>query len=103
MPSPNRFYEIAVTFPSMNHKGVKDGDIPGISQDRFSPEDLADFLYHGHGCAWSTGEKLVLEFLLNLCNPGTYGGFNLGHALNVWDPSHMTACLMAMAKIYKGE
>jgi hypothetical protein len=103
MDLEKRFYEMACAFPTMNRKGVQEGDIPGISKGRFNADELAEFVYNGGGCAWSTGEKLVLEFLLNLCNPGAYEGFNLGHALNVWDLSHMTACLMAMAKMYKGD
>lgn len=96
------FYEIACSFPTMVCKGVEDGDIPGISKNRFCADELAEFVYHGHGGSWSTGEKLVLEFLLNLYNSGAYDRFNLGHAMNVWDPTHMTVCLKALARVYCG-
>ena len=102
MTPTQRFYDIACMFPVMNSKGIKLGDIPGISRDRFSPDDLAGFVYEGPGRVWSTGEKLVIEFLLNLYNPGLFNRFNLGFAMNVWDPVHMSACFKAMAQIYNG-
>ena len=103
MRSKNRFYEIAVTFPTMAWKGVEEGRIPGLSPDRFCPEDLWDFLCNGKGGAWSSGEKLVLNFLLNLYSPGAYDGFNLGYAMNTWDEKHVQACLKALARIYSGD
>ncbi|WP_321419615.1 hypothetical protein [uncultured Desulfobacter sp.] len=103
MTFTQRFYEIACMFPVMNNKGVQKGDIPGIRKDRFCADDLAGFIYEGGGRAWSTGEKLVIEFLLNLYNPGAFDKFNIGFAMNVWDPTHMRACFKAMTRIYSGE
>ncbi len=79
------FYEIACMFPVMNYKGLQQGDIPGLRKDYFCTDDLAGFVYEGGGRAWSTGEKLVIELLLNLYSPGAFDRFNLGFAMNVWD------------------
>ncbi|MCP3666111.1 MAG: hypothetical protein GY696_27030 [Gammaproteobacteria bacterium] len=96
----NLFFTLACLFPTLLDKGVKTGAIPGISSDIFNPEKLSEFLYNGGGRAWSTGEKLALKCLLNLYHPGGYEGFNLGHALNTWDSSHVEACITAMTRLY---
>ena len=103
MDLEKRFFEMICAFPTMVRKGVKDGDIPGVGPDWFCADELAEFVYNGGGRAWSSGEKLVLELLLNLYNPGAYDRFNLGHAVNVWDPSHMKGCLLALAIHYGGQ
>jgi len=95
-------YEIACSFPALNRKCVDQGHITGIEPDCFCAETFADFI-NGHAGAWSSGEYLILEFLLNLGSPGTYSGFNMGRAVNVWDGDTMTACFKAVAKIYTGQ
>ena len=95
-----RLYQIACTFPALQRKGVEHGHIPGISPDDFFDLDLAAWLYHGGGQALSHGEFLILEALLNLCNPHLHGKFNLGCALQVLDCDNMQALLSAIVRTY---
>jgi hypothetical protein len=60
-----RLFEIACTFPALQHKGVEKGNIPGITSTDFYDLDLAEYLYNGRGGALSHGEFLILEALLN--------------------------------------
>lgn len=103
MDLERQFYDVACSFPTMRRKGVENGNVPGISKDNFSPDELAEFLYHGRGGVWSTAEKHVLEFLLNLIEPNSYDRFNLGHAMNAWDQAHINACLAALKSLYIDE
>jgi hypothetical protein len=102
-PPTDRIYRIACTFRALTFKGVERGDIPGINPDGFCAGELHDFLYHGGGGLWSSGEVLILQFLLNLHDPHEYKAFNFGHALNVLDSGHMTACIKAAVQYYNGE
>ena len=102
-PPTDKIYRIACTFPALTRKGVAGGDIPGISPDGFCADELHDFLYHGGGGAWSSGEVLILQFLLNLYDPYEYKAFNLGRALIVLDPDNMTACINAAMRHYNGK
>ena len=95
-----RLYEIACSFPALQFKGVEKGDIPGISPSDFFDLDLADYLYNGRGGALSHGEFLILEALLNLCNPDMHTKFNLGDALHVLDEGNMKALLDAIVRTY---
>jgi hypothetical protein len=103
MTSGERLYQIACTFPVLRFKGVEKGTIPGITPDGFNGRRVHDFLYHGGGGRWSSGEVLVLEFLLNLYDPHEYKGFNFGRAMSVWDGTQMSACLSAVANVLDGE
>lgn len=103
MTSDERLYQIICSFPALKRKGVEQGEIPGITPTGFYAERLHDFLYHGGGGALSSGEFLLLEFLLNLYNPHEYERFNFGRAVNVWDDRHMAACLKAVAGIFNGQ
>jgi hypothetical protein len=81
--------------------GDLDG-IPGINPDGFCADELDEFLQRK--CRiWSSGEVLLLEFLLNLYDPYQYKAFNLGRALDVLDPGHISACLKAAVQYYNGE
>ena len=102
MNTDKQFYEIACSFPVMRNNGVEKGYIPGIKPDRFCADTLSKFHSEIAGL-WSSGEVLVLECLLNLYNPGTYPVFNLGYAANVWDSTHMLACLRAVSRVYNGK
>jgi hypothetical protein len=95
-----RLYEIACSFPALQHKGVEKGHIPGITPSDFFDLDLANYLYEGRGGALSHGEFLILEALLNLCNPDIHDQFNLGDALHVLDPDNMQALLNAIVRTY---
>ena len=79
---------------------VKRADIPGITPTDFCDLDLAAWLYKGDGRALSHGEFLILEALLNLCNPDIHDQFNLGDALNVLDQDNMKAMLHAIVRTY---
>jgi hypothetical protein len=100
MTSDQRLYEIACSFPALRHKGVEKGSIPGITKDDFLDLDLANYLYKGRGGALSSGEFLILEALLNLCNPDLHPKFNLGDALHILDPDNMKALLNAIVRTY---
>jgi hypothetical protein len=100
MTKDQRLYEIACSFPALQHKGVEKGDIPGITRDDFLDLDLANYLYEGRGGALSSGEFLILEALLNLCNPDLHKKFNIGDALHVLDPDNMHALLNAIVRTY---
>jgi len=105
-PAPNRtdrIYRIACTFRALRFKGVERGNIPGIGPDGFCAGELHEFLCHGGGGLWSSGEVLILQFLLNLYDPYEYKAFNFGRTLDILDPDHMNACLKAAAKYYNGE
>jgi hypothetical protein len=102
-PPTDIIYRIACTIPVLTFKGVERGDIPGIAPDGFCAAELHNFLYHGRGGVWSSGEVLILEFLLNLYDPYEYKAFNFGRALNVLDPRNLTACLKAAVQYYNGE
>ena len=101
-PPTDRIYRIACTFRVLTFKGVERGDIPGINPDGFCAAELDEFLQR-NSRIWSSGEVLILEFLLNLYDPYQYTAFNFGRALDVLDPRHMTACLKAAAQYYNGE
>jgi len=101
MPSEDeRLYEIACSFPALKRKGVENGEIPGITPTDFYDLDLAEYLYRGPGAALSRGEFLILEALLNLCNPNLHNGFNLGDALHVLDGANMQALLEGIIRTY---
>jgi hypothetical protein len=102
-PVTDRIYRIACTFPALSFKGVERGNIPGIAPEGFCADALHDFLYHGRGGAWSSGEVLILQFLLNLYDPYEYKAFNLGRALFVLDQWNMSACIKAAVQYYNGE
>jgi hypothetical protein len=95
-----RLYEIACSFPALQHKGVDKGNIPGITPTDFYDLDLANYLYEGRGGVLSHGEFLILEALLNLCNPDIHNKFNLGDALHVLDERNMKALLDAIVRTY---
>lgn len=97
-----RLYQIACSFPALQHKGVEKGNIPGITADDFFDLDLAEYLYNGRGGVLSHGEFLIIEALLNLCNPDLHDKFNLGDALHVLDPGNMQALLNAIVRTYNG-
>lgn len=100
MTPDQRLYEIACSFPALQYKGVEKGNIPGITQDGFLDLDLAQYLYKGSGGALSSGEFLILEALLNLCNPNLHQNFNLGDALHILDSRNMDALLNAIVRTY---
>jgi hypothetical protein len=101
-PATDRIYRIACTFRALSFKGVERGGIPGIHPDGFCADELDEFVQRK--CRiWSSGEVLLIEFLLNLYDPHQYTGFNFGRALEVLDPGHMSACLKAAAQYYNGE
>ncbi len=95
-----RLYQIACSFPALRYKGVEQGNIPGITPTDFYDLDLAAWLYKGNGGALSHGEFLILEALLNLCNPDIHDQFNLGDALHVLDEGNMKALLNAIVRTY---
>ena len=95
-----RLFEIACSFPALQFKGVEKGNIPGISPNDFYDLDLAQYLYNGRGGVLSHGEFLILEALLNLCNPDIHNKFNLGDALHVLDERNMKALLNAIVRTY---
>jgi hypothetical protein len=95
-----RLYEIACSLPALRHKGVEKGNIPGITPTDFYDLDLANYLYEGRGGVLSHGEFLILEALLNLCNPDIHNKFNLGDALHVLDERNMKALLNAIVRTY---
>ncbi len=98
--SDERLYQIACSFPALQHKGVEKGDIPGITPTDFNDLDLAEYLYKGRGGLLSHGEFLILEALLNLCNPNLHDRFNIGEALQTLDPDNMQALLNAILRTY---
>jgi len=100
MNPDQRLYEIACSFPALRHKGLEKGDIPGITPTDFYDLDLADWLYQGGGGLLSHGEFLIIEALLNLCNPHRHPRFNLGEALEVLDPDNMQALIKGIARVY---
>ena len=100
MHPDRRLYEIACSFPVLRQKGVEKGRIPGITPTGFYDLDLADWLYQGGGGLLSHGEFLILEALLNLCNPHRHTRFNLGVALEVLDPDNMQALVKGIARVY---
>ncbi len=100
MTFDEKIYRIACSFPTLRRKGVADGNIPGIKPDDFCERKLYTFLHRGSAGAWSSGEILVLEFLLNLFAPDIYDRFNFGRALNVWDDEHVNCCLKGVAMIF---
>jgi hypothetical protein len=95
-----RLYKIACSFPALQHKGVEKGDIPGITPTDSYDLDLAAWLYKGGGGLLCHGEFLILEALLNLCNPSMHPRFNLGEALQTLDPGNMQALVNAIARTY---
>ena len=99
---PDRIYQIACLFPALKRKGALKGTIPGVRPDGFYDTELHDFLYKGNGGMLSTGEFLLLEFLLNLYNPDEYKGFNFGRAVNLLDDRHLLAMLHGVAGIVNG-
>jgi len=101
-PTTDKMYRIACMFRVLTFKGVERGDIPGINPDGFCAAELNEFLQR-NSRIWSSGEVLILQFLLNLYDPYQYTAFNFGRALDVLDPRHMTACLKAAAQYYNGE
>ena len=98
-----RLYKIACSFPALKRKGVEHGDIPGITPKGFYDQKLSNYLYKGDGGVLSSGEFLLLEFLLNICSPDTYNGFNFGNALYVLDSLHLSALVRASARVYNNE
>jgi hypothetical protein len=103
MTKDQRLFDIACSFPALQFKGVEKENIPGITKDDFLDLDLANYLYQGRGGALSSGEFLILEALLNLCNPDLYKKFNLGDAMHVLDPDNMKALLNAIVRTYTGK
>jgi hypothetical protein len=103
MTPDERLYQIASSFPALRQKGVEKGHIPGITPSDFYDLELADWLYKGGGGALSHGEFLILEALLNLCNPDLHDQFNLGDALQVLDCDNMHALLNAIVRTYNGK
>jgi hypothetical protein len=99
MNPDRRLYEIACSFPALKNKGVQDGHIPGITPTDFFDLDLSTWLYKGGGLL-SHGEFLILEALLNLCNPSIHDRFNLGEALQTLDPDNMQALLDGIRRTY---
>lgn len=95
-----RLYKIACSFPALQYKGVEKGGIPGITPTDFFDLDLAAWLYKGEGGLLSHGEFLILEALLNLCNPSMHRRFNLGEALQTLDPDNMQALVNAIVRTY---
>jgi hypothetical protein len=95
-----RLYKIACSFPALKHKGVEKRDIPGITPSDFFDLDLAAWLYKGGGGLLSHGEFLILEALLNLCNPAIHDKFNIGEALQTLDPDNMQALVNAIVRTY---
>jgi hypothetical protein len=95
-----RLYQIACAFPALLHKGVAKGHIPGITPTDFLDLDLSAWLYKGDGGLLSHGEFLILEALLNLCNPAIHDRFNLGEALQTLDPDNMQALLDGIRRTY---
>ena len=102
MTIDERMFEIACSFPALQFKGVEDGKIPGISHKDFLDLKLSDYLYRGRGGLLSSGEFLILEFLLNLFSPSIHKEFNLGSALNVWDNQQTSACIKALINLNNG-
>jgi hypothetical protein len=100
MGTDQRLYEIACSFPALRQKGVEKSGIPGITPTDFFDLDLAAWLYQGGGGGLSHGEFLILEALLNLCNPQVHDKFNLGEALRTLDPDNMQALLSAIVRTY---
>jgi hypothetical protein len=100
MTPDRRLYEIACSFPALKNKGVQDGHIPGITATVFFDLDLSAWLYKGGGGLLSHGEFLILEALLNLCNPSLHDRFNLGEALQTLDPDNMQALLDGIRRTY---
>jgi hypothetical protein len=100
MTADQRLFEIACSFPALRHKGVEQGHIPGITPTDFYDLDLADYLYNGRGGALSHGEFLILEALLNLCNPDLHQRFNLGEAVQILDPANMQALFNGIVRTY---
>jgi hypothetical protein len=100
MTPDQRLYEIACSFPALRHKGVDKGRIPSITPTDFFDQDLAAWLYEGGGGLLSHGEFLIIEALLNLCNPQLHGRFNLGQALQTLDPDNMQALCNAILRTY---
>jgi hypothetical protein len=96
----DRMYQIACSLPALRRKGVEQGHIPGIAPDSFCDGKLHEFLHHGGGRTWGSGEVLILQFLLNLYDPYEYKAFNLGRALIVLDPCNMSACINAAMRYY---
>ncbi len=95
-----KLYQIACSFPALHRKGVEKGAIPGITPTDFYDLDLAAYLYNGPGAGLSHGEFIILESLLNLCNPDQHTRFNLGRALQVLDPKNMQALFNAIVRTY---
>jgi hypothetical protein len=95
-----RLYQIACAFPALKHKGVEEGRITGITPTNFYDLDLAAWLYEGGGGLLSHGEFLIIEGLLNLCNPQLHDKFNLGEALQTLDPDNMQALLNGIVRTY---
>ncbi|KJS30847.1 MAG: hypothetical protein VR64_14060 [Desulfatitalea sp. BRH_c12] len=95
-----RLFEIACSFPALRFKGVDKGNIPGITPTDFYDLDLSNYLYEGGGGVLSHGEFLILEALLNLCNPDIHKLFNLGEALQILDPDNMQALCNAIVRTY---
>jgi hypothetical protein len=100
MTADQRLFEIACSFPALRYKGVEQGHIPGITPTDFYDLDLADYLYNGRGGALSHGEFLILEALLNLCNPDLHQRFNLGEAVQILDPDNMQALFNGIVRTY---
>ncbi len=103
MTVDERIYQIACSFPVLRKKGLEDGDIPGLTPKGFYDQKLAAFVYNGSHGALSSGEILVLEFLLNLFDPHIYPSFNLGRAVQVWDIAHLQAFLNAVIRTVNGQ
>lgn len=99
----NLLYEIACLFPVLRFKGVEQGDIPGITREEFDDMKLSEYLYQGPGSALSHGERLILEFLLNLADPYTYTRFNPGLAISLFGPEHMEALIEGIIRFYHRE
>ncbi len=95
-----RLYQIACSFPALQQKGVDKDNIPGINKEWFNDMQLSQYLYQGRGRALSHGEFLILEALLNFCDPITYNKFNLGDALHVLDYRNMQALFQAIIRTY---
>ncbi len=98
LTTDEKIYEIACSFPALWFKGVSEGNIPGITPSEFHDGKLSEYLYNGRGGVLSSGEFIILEFLLNLAYPYIHKKFNLGDAIRTLDTRNMSACMKAMAR-----
>lgn len=99
MTHEQKLYKIACSFPALQQQGVATGGVPGIGRNDFYDIYLTDYLYTAGG-ELSRTQFLILEALLNLCDPYIHDGFNLGQALHTLDPQNMRALINAIRFMY---